>query len=265
MLNIRKILPALAVCQALSMFGWGQKGHDVVAYIAECNLTENAKAEAERLLDGKSIVYYANWLDNASHTPEYAYSKTWHYKNIDAGETYWTAMKNPDGDIVEALNGQIEILRDKSLPKEQRALALKMVVHFLGDIHQPLHLGHATDLGGNRWNVTYFKTPKNLHSVWDSSLVESAHKWSYTEWEQQIDRPNFLEKSTILSKKRPDEWARETYELAKQVYVRTPQNTNIEYDYIAEWTPVIENQLLKGGLRLADLLNGILGDSENQD
>ena len=80
----RYALPAVLAACSLQVFGWGQKGHDTVAYIAECHLTPATKQAVESLLDGKSIVYWANWLDNASHTPEYAYSKTWHYKNIDA-------------------------------------------------------------------------------------------------------------------------------------------------------------------------------------
>lgn len=257
--NFRTLLAGLGMISSAAAFPWGQKGHDTVAYIAECNLTPEAKAAAEELLDGKSIVYYANWLDNASHTPEYAYSKTWHYKNIDADETYESAKINDKGDIVSALNEQIEILGDRTKSRQERALALKMVVHLLGDIHQPMHLGHASDLGGNRWEVRYFKSPKNLHSVWDSSLVESAHKWSYTEWQREIDRADDADKAAILAVKTPDGWAKETYGICREVYGSTPQDTNIEYTYIAEWTPVIEKQLLKGGLRLAQVLNDRLG------
>lgn len=253
------IIAGLAAATSLPSFGWGQKGHDTVAYIAECHLTSEAKAAAEQLLGGKSIVYYANWLDNASHTDEYAYSKTWHYKNIDADETYRSARKNPKGDIVTALNEQSAILGDALRSEEERSLALKMVVHLLGDIHQPMHLGHASDLGGNRWRVKYFNSSKNLHSIWDSNLVESAHKWSYTEWQQQIDRATPEEVAKILSATRPDEWANETFEICKRVYDTTAPETNIEYTYIADWTPTIEQQLLKGGLRLANLLNQLLG------
>ena len=107
--------------------------------------------------------------------------------------------------------------------------------------------------------MRYFKNPKNLHSVWDSSLVESAHKWSYTEWQQQIDRASADEQAAILSLTTPDDWARETYAISRTVYDKTPEDTNIEYNYIAEWTPVIERQFLRGGLRLADTLNRLLG------
>lgn len=254
-----KILVALGMMSALTAYPWGQKGHDTVAYIAECHLSPEAKAAAEELLDGRSIVYYANWLDNASHTPEYSFSKTWHYKNIDEDETFETAKINEKGDIVTALEKQISVLRDTTLSKEERSLALKMTVHLLGDIHQPLHLGHASDLGGNRWEVRYFKNPTNLHSVWDSKIVESAHKWSYSEWQEQIDRADTAQTAEILSLSTPQDWAKETYMISKEVYEKTPQDFNIEYNYIAEWTPLIEQQFLKGGLRLAEVLNVALG------
>ena len=259
MKTYRSIMAAMLIASAASAFGWGQKGHDTVAYIAECHLTPEAKAAAEALLDGNSIVYYSNWLDNASHTPEYAYSKTWHYKNVVADVSYDDAPLNDKGDIVTALDSQMTVLADTTRSKDERSLAPKMVVHLLGDIHQPMHLGHASDLGGNRWEVRYFKNPKNLHSVWDSSLVESAHKWSYTEWQQQIDRASADEQAAILSLTTPDDWARETYAISRTVYDKTPEDTNIEYNYIAEWTPVIERQFLRGGLRLADTLNRLLG------
>ena len=241
---------------SLNAFGWGQKGHDTVAALAEKHLTPTAAAVVDSLLDGRSPVYYANWLDNASHTPEYAYSKTWHYKNIDANETFETAHRNKKGDIVTALDEQITLLADPSKSKEEKALALKMVIHFLGDMHQPMHMGHYSDLGGNKWEVRYFGQEKNLHGVWDTQLVESAHKWSYTEWVDQIDRvpDGYMQRVASGS---PADWAKETYEICKDVYKNTPQGYTISYDYIAEMTPIIENQFLKAGYRLADVLNSL--------
>ena len=251
----RYICGGLMAISGLSVYGWGQKGHDTVAYIAECHLSTEAKAAIDSLLDGKSIVDWSNWLDNASHTPEYAYSKTWHYRNIDEDETFETSRRNPKGDIITAITVQTSILADTTQSKDSRVLALKMVVHLLGDLHQPMHLGRASDLGGNRVPVRFFKSPKNLHSVWDSNILEAGHKWSYTEWKQQIDRASDREISQILSSDSPTDWARETYEIAQEIYATTPEDTNIEYNYIAKWTPVIEQQLLKGGLRLAYILN----------
>lgn len=244
-------------------FSWGQKGHDTVAALAEKHFTEATAAAVDSLLAGKSVVYFANWLDNASHTPEYAYSKTWHYKNIDADKTYDNAPNIKEGNIVSALNEQIAILESPATSYDEKQLALKIVVHLIGDIHQPMHMGRASDRGGNKHYIKYFKSANNLHSVWDSRLPESAHKWSYSEWVDQIDRATPAEQEAILKGGTPDSWGRETYEIARQVYESTPVDTNIEYDYIAEWTPVIETQFLRGGLRLADLLNSIF-DSNYQ-
>ncbi|MCH5227514.1 MAG: S1/P1 nuclease [Muribaculaceae bacterium] len=242
---------------AFTAFGWGQKGHDVTAYIAETHLTPVTYEAVTELLDGKSMVYWANWLDNASHTPDYSYTKTWHYKNIDDGFNYEEAPLHPNGDVVRAIYDQVEVLQNEGASRTDKQLALKILAHVMGDIHQPMHMGHASDLGGNRWNVKYFGKDNNLHSVWDSSLPESAHKWTYTEWNNQINRPTAEEIAFIISDGSPENWGQETFEICKQVYKNTPQGTNISYDYISDWTPTIEEQFLKGGLRLADILNTI--------
>lgn len=263
--NTRKMKKTLLIITiglcSISAFGWGQKGHDVTASIAESHLTPTAYTAISNLLDGKSIVYWANWLDNASHTPEYAYSKTWHYKNIDDGIAYEEAPLLETGDVVRAINDQVANLQKTDASKEEKQLALKILVHVMGDIHQPMHMGHATDLGGNRWNVNYFGRESNLHSVWDSSVPEAAHKWTYSEWNDQINRPSENEIAIIIADGCPEKWGEETFEICKEVYAKTPQGSNLSYDYIGEWTPIVEQQLLKGGLRLADLLNSIF-DSE---
>lgn len=252
---------ALAVLIAANAFGWGQKGHDTVAFIAENHFTQATADSVANILDGKSAVYWANWLDNASHTPQYAYSKTWHYKNIDAGQSFDKAPKIKEGDIVRALDAQILILKSPTATKQEKSLALKIIIHLLGDIHQPMHMGHASDRGGNHWNVKNFNRSTNLHSSWDSFLPEQAHKWSYSEWQSQIDRLSPAEQAEILEKRTPESWARETYDICTQIYETTPEGTTIAYDYVAEWTPVVEQQFLRGGLRLADLLNSIFDPS----
>ena len=248
---------SLIALSSVPMFGWGQKGHDTVAFIAENHLTPSTLAQINELLDGRSIVYWANWMDNASHTPEYAYTKTWHYKNIDEEFTYDTAPNIPEGNIVQALYEQTGVLNDPEASKAQKALALKMVVHFMGDLHQPMHMGRASDLGGNRHSVKLFDRHSNLHSAWDSWLPEQAHKWSYTEWAQQIDRNDSTLIAEIFTLSNPDEWGRETYNIATRIYDTTPGDAALSYDYIAEWTPIIEQQFLRGGLRLADILNSV--------
>lgn len=254
---------------ATSCMAWGQKGHDTTCAIAQQHLTDKAKARIADILDRKSILYWSNWLDNAVHTPEYAYAKTWHYKNIDEGQSYSEVPPFADGDVVwaiEMLTAKMEQFEQNAtatasqpLPADQKAeetLALKMLVHLVGDLHQPMHMGHATDLGGNQIKVKFFGRDANLHSVWDTNLVESAHAWSHSEWVEEIDRTTPAEAEAIVAGTVSD-WGQETFNIAGEIYADTPEGTKISYDYVAKWAPVVEQQFLRGGLRLAALLNEI--------
>lgn len=238
------------------LYAWGPKGHDVVAYIAECHLSPKAARAVDRALEGHSPVYVANWMDNASHTPAYAYTKTWHYKNIDQGHTLETMPQEPKGDILTAINDLIEKLKSHELSPEEENVSLRMLIHLMGDLHCPMHAGRLSDLGGNRHEVKYFGKLSNLHSVWDSSIVESAHRWGYTEWQREVDRVSKKEEHMFTAGS-PEEWFLETHALCCEIYDSTPKGANLSYDYVAKYSPMIEAQLLRGGLRLAHLLNEI--------
>lgn len=254
---MKRFLIAPIMClTALAAMAWGQKGHDVTACIAEKHLTPTAKTAVDSLLEGQSMIYWANWLDNASHTPDFAYTKTWHYKNIDEGVRYEEAPANPAGDVTLAIKAQIETLTDPKASFADKQLAMKILIHTVGDMHQPLHMGHATDLGGNRVKVRFFGRDANLHSVWDSSILESGHKWSYSEWQEQIDRVS-PEEVEAIADGTIDDWAKQSAAIAGNVYRETPAGASLSYNEVAKWTPVIEQQLLYGGIRLAHILNGI--------
>ena len=156
--------------------------------------------------------------------------------------------------MVEAVKSIVGQLEKGGISQEKENIMLRMLIHLVGDMHQPMHLGHLSDLGGNLHKIKFFKRDNNLHSVWDNSIVESAHKWSYTEWQSQIDRVSEVERTRLIAGD-IDDWAKETYMIASKIYEATPIGSNISYDYVAEWTPVIEQQFLKGWLRLAHLLN----------
>lgn len=262
---------------AMSSMAWGQKGHDTTCAIAQQHLTPAAAQRIAQIFDGKSIVYWSNWFDNAVHTPEYEYAKTWHYKNIDADQQYADVPPFETGDVVsaltelrqrlEAFEGTANVACDAASLTAQHpideATALKMFVHLMGDLHQPMHMGRATDLGGNRVTVKYFGREANLHGIWDTNLVESAHAWSHSEWVEEIDRPAACSPEENEARRQEvvagdfNTWGEETYALARAVYDDTPQDTRVSYDYVAKWTPVIEQQFLRGGLRLAQQLNEI--------
>ena len=256
MKSIRIIISAIAASTALCAFAWGQKGHDTVAYIAENHFTQATADSVASLLDGMSPVYWANWLDNASHTPQYAYTKTWHYKNIDEGVSYDDAPLNKDGDVIRAISEQIYILSDSVSTRDQKVLALKILIHCVGDMHQPMHMGHLSDRGGNDHDVRFFNRGANLHGIWDTNIMNSGHAWSYTEWQQQLDRLTPEQEAEEIAGTL-DDWGRQTHEIATRVYDLTPVSSNLSYNEVAQWTPVIERQGLRGGLRLAHILNTI--------
>lgn len=240
-----------------SVYGWGQKGHDVTAYIAECHLTPEAAQKIDKVLNGHSPVYYCNWMDIASHTPEYNYTKTWHYLNIDEGQTLETMPRNPKGDVLTAVTALVAELKAGGLAPEAETEKLKMLIHLVGDMHCPMHLGRAEDLGGNLHKVRFFGRETNLHTVWDTDLVEAAHRWSYTEWAEQIDNGRSKADRKRIATGTPDDWVRETHGICTRVYADTPEGMEISYDYVARFAPVVEDQLLRAGLRLAALLNEI--------
>lgn len=250
------LLFSLFLIVARDASAWGQKGHDVTASIAENHLTAEAAGKIDRILGGHSPVYYANWLDIASHTPEYAYSRTWHYLNVDEGETVESMDRNSHGDVLTAVTAIVERLKRGGLTQKEEFDQLRMLIHLMGDMHCPMHFGHRDDLGGNKVPVTVFGRPTSLHTAFDTSIVEAAHKWSYGEWQDQIDRLTDDE-AAIVAAGEPADWCAETAAICRQIYAETPEGTKISYDYVDKYTPVIERQFVRGGHRLARLLNEI--------
>ena len=254
---MKKLIILLAMLSiVLPSFGWGQKGHDVTAYVAECNLKNGVRNKLFKKLGNHSLVYYANWLDNASHTSEYAYTSTWHYANVDEGKTYETMDKPASGDVITAIDNLTSKLKAGNLSPEEEKTSLMMLIHLVGDMHCPMHAGRRTDRGGNNVPVKFFNSPRKLHGIWDSDLVESSHKWGFIDWEHQINRATKEQKKEIVAGTTLD-WFNETHAIAEQVYKDTPADTVVSYDYIAKYSPVIEQQLMKGGVRLAAILNEI--------
>ena len=253
----RFIVLVLAMGVVLNALAWGPKGHDTVAYIAEQHLSKKTLKKVQEVLGGHSLVYVANWMDNASHTNEYAYTKTWHYVNVDPNEgTYANSKKDAAGDVVTAINSIVENLKSGELSPDEEQAQLMMLIHLVGDMHCPMHAGHKSDRGGNGTQVKYFGKQKKLHSVWDSEIVESAHRWSYSEWQFQVDRASKKEQKAIIQGT-PNDWIEETVVLANNIYEESTTQQNLSYDYVANYTPIIEQQFLKGGLRLAALLEEI--------
>ncbi len=236
-------------------FGWGEKGHNTTAYIAQKHLSCKAEREISRLLDGKSMAYWSSWADGLRSDERFDFISTWHYANADEGYTYATAPKLPTGDVYTAVQECIAQLRTKGQSDSLRAMYLKLLIHFVGDMHCPMHAGHASDRGGNGYRINFRGRDMNLHSLWDSAIIEGIHGWSAYEWAENIDHRIPRKERKAMAAGTPLIWMEETVVLSHSIYAATPQNEELPRSYVYGFAPLVEEQLLEGGLRLAKILN----------
>lgn len=249
---------------SLQAYGWGQKGHDVVASIAQEHLRPRTRRALDKILDGHSLVYYSSWMDNIQNAPSWErghnLTKTWHYANIDKGQTYRSMQKNPKGDVVTALDSLTREFRENRsvLSDSLKADYIMMIVHMVGDLHCPMHAGRLSDLGGNRVRVKWFGQNTSLHSVWDSKMIDSARKWSYTEWTEQLDKAGRKERRSI-SKGSFEDWLSETSACASEIYdyVESLSSPELSYQFVYDFSPMLEDRLAVAGYRLAAVLNSL--------
>ncbi len=237
---------------------WGQVGHYVTGQIAENHITEKTAAEIERVIGKETIASATVWMDDIRSDDNYDYTNTWHWVTIPDGMTYEEAEKNSDGDIIWALEKLIDELKEGGLSAEQEYDHLKMVMHMVGDIHQPLHVGTGDDMGGNQVRVQWMGNNSNLHRVWDTDMIMSR-QMSYTELAMNIDTID-PEKVAEWQSATVREWAYESVSYREDVY-DIPDNNRIGYEYRYKNYDTVQKRLVQAGVRLAGVLNDIY-DSE---
>ena len=239
---------------------WGVTGHRVVAEIAENHLTNRAKRKLKKLIGKQKLAYWANWPDNVRNSPEWKNTSTWHYVNIPPQETkeqFIEQLKNNNKpNIYTAIQNVKGVIVDKNTPDADREIYLRFLVHFLGDMMQPMHTGREEDLGGNLIKIQFFKKDTNLHSLWDSGLIDNT-KYSYTEYARVLDVKSKEEIKQIQSGNLED-WLYESHQAANQLYASVKPGENYSYDYQEQYKDLLERQLLYAGLRLAKILNEVL-------
>lgn len=237
-------------------FSWGATGHRVVGEIATAHLTKKAKKEITRILGNETLTHVSNWMDDIKSDKSYDSLKPWHYTTIPDGMTYDQTEVNPKGDVVGGINFLVKALKTDDLSAQLELDYLRILVHLVGDIHQPLHVGNGTDKGGNDVKVEWFWESSNLHRVWDSGMIESM-QLSFSELTAKINHPT-KDQITNWQSSSVYDWAHEAMTFRSQIY-DLPENTKINYEYrYINWS-TLESQLLKAGVRLAGLLNEIYG------
>lgn len=263
---------------------WGPEGHAIVADIATLHLTPQALAQVHELLaleNFHGLDQVASWPDAIRH--EQPETGPWHYVDIPLASNHYDPVRDClDGDcVVSRIPDFVRILADRSASPQQRLRALKFVVHFVGDIHQPLHDEDDHDKGGNEVPVVFYGHPTNLHAIWDGAILEKAlhlrlgpnysfdHAavWSaarrldagITPQQRARWAPADLSKNLLLQSVH---WAEQSHALARKVAYRDlPAHPAAGWSkaYQAKAWPVVERQLQRAGIRLAAVLNSTLG------
>ncbi|WP_404336472.1 S1/P1 nuclease [Sphingomonas sp. MMS12-HWE2-04] len=278
MSRILLILAALIGFAAPAHAYW-EYGHETVAAIAYRNVTPAVRAEIGKLLarqalletptcPARTIEEASVWADCVKTLgPRFSYAYNWHYQNVSICKDFTLKGNCPDGNCVSAqIERDVKLLKDKSVPVRERVMALAFLVHFMGDLHQPLHAGDRGDLGGNRAKSTYgiFSGEKlNLHTIWDGYLAERAG----------TTPPSLIRAYTASERAAVDggsveDWSRDSWQVAKLAYASAhggepcgpaDQMGTLSEAGIEKLVEPARAQMMKGGLRLARLLNEALG------
>jgi hypothetical protein len=236
---------------------WGQTGHRVVGEIAAQNLTKKAKRNIEKLLGAEGLAMVSTFADDIKSDKQYDDFKPWHYINFEDDETYESSKKNPKGDLIIGIKKCKEVILDPNASQEDKVFYLKMLVHLVGDLHQPLHVGRGSDRGGNSIKVSWFGRKTNLHAVWDSRMLESFGM-TYSELSTNLNKFSKAQIAAI-QQGTPEDWVKEVRVIAQEVYKSAKQDEDLRYRYNYDHIDTLKSQLQKGGLRLAKVLNDLFG------
>lgn len=260
-LNITYFLAGLFLLISTDALAWGTTGHRVVAEIAESHLSCKAKRQIKKIIGNQKLAYWANWPDFIKSDPDRKIADSWHYNNFPGGlshENFDLALKkSTDENLYKRTLIIMEELKNKNLPLEKKQEDLYFLIHLIGDAHQPLHLGREKDLGGNKIEVEWFKNTTNLHSLWDSKLVD-FQQYSYTEFAEVLDVHD-KKFNKNLTEGNLNDWLFDSYQKAENIYANVKAGDKLWYKYNYDYVSMLEDQLLKGGLRLAKVLNEVFG------
>ena len=252
----KSILIGCFLISIFSLSAYNVVGHRIISDIAYKNLTSKARKQVDNVLGKRGIIYTSAWADEIRSDNTYAYSYPWHYQNLEHGLTedgIKHLLENPTAEgehLFFALDQMITRLKKDKKDAE----ALKFLVHFVGDLHQPLHLGRSENKGGNGVSITWFGRTTNIHSTWDGSLIDSR-KMSSSEYAIYLEDKFESEKQKI---KEYDllQSILKTYEITNEIYNYDMSNTNT-YHYLYRFMDQQDELLFRGGIQLANVLNEI--------
>lgn len=285
------VLIALLIVPCI-VLGWGKTGHRIIAQMGQDLLSPEIQKKITSLLSDANMAMVSNWADEARSDVNYKYISSWHYsdfdKNLSREEFEKIAFEQKNGQALLRVYSIAQTLRNRqpnqAQQKQQRdflknfpqstgnkeldvcedsdTVLLKFLIHFMGDMHQPLHLGRPEDAGANRVKIKWFNEEINLHSLWDNKII-SMETLSYTEFAQYLSSINKLNPVKISSEEELRraiiDWAWETYQLTNIIYKSVDEiNNTFVYTYNYKW--IYEQRFCSGAERLAGIMNYIYGN-----
>lgn len=258
-MKLKNIIPFAVVITAITFISWGVVGHRSIAKIAENHLTYKAKLSITNLLRTETIPLVSTYSDEVRSIKEFSYTAPWHYVNPPRGLNYDEFVNYLKSDttanIYNALLKMEQQLRNPNSTKEDKVFALKFIIHLVGDLHQPFHVGRGEDQGGNKIKVKFRGRETNMHALWDSGLIE-YNGFTFTEMATAFDN---IDKSAI--KKWQSEpvtkWVFESYEIATKLYAEVDNESQLNYLYYPQHSEIYKERMQKAGIRLAGMLNNI--------
>lgn len=249
---------------AFICISWGGTGHKTVAKIAENHLSENAKAAVKALLGEQSMADVASWADQLRNDPNYSNTGSWHYINAPLGLSYEDFSKTVKDQGATNVYGALlkceDDIKSKMTTFQQKADALKFIIHFVGDMHQPMHVSRAEDKGGNVIQLAFDGKSTNLHSLWDSGLINKQGE-TFEQMAVAYDQAT-LEEIQQWQSTDPMQWAYESYEIAAKLYAEADKDKQPGDAYYQTYIPIVQQRIEKAGIRLAGILNELFKDTK---
>lgn len=254
---LRTFFSTTALLIVVHAFSWGVIGHRTVAEIGQQHLSKKAKKELKKFIGKETLALWSNWPDFIKSDSTWEHASPWHYVNLpghmEKDKFIEELKKLPGKNLYTQIQAMMVELKNKSLSAEQRRIALYFLIHFVGDLHQPLHVGREEDAGGNKIVVYWFERKTNLHSVWDNTLIE-FQQYSYSEYARILDIKT-TEQVKAWQSSSLEDWFYESHVLANSIYDASPNESKLGYKYNFQFQKILDEQVLKGGVRLAALLN----------
>ncbi len=237
-------------CPTLS-FGWGRRGHAIVATIAFNMVDTSIQHKIQHYLGDMTMEQAGNWMDDIKSDRKYDYMKVWHYVNIDKGSSYEPSKEE---NVINELKRAISELEHKStMSNEDIKKDLLVAFHLTADMHQPLHVGYGDDKGGNSVQVKYLGHSSNLHRTWDSEIIESEN----ITINDCLQKMNSFDKEQLasLSVINVENWMRLPRTQLGSVY--NFKDETLDIAYVQRNKKLVEEDLFIAGIRLAAILKDV--------